>query len=194
MPSLEQRLRAIEAVTGTGGPWTQNELGMLAWMSAPSLLFVIEDEAEEKAERRWLHVHGKVAGRPSTPDGRGWVSTIGDGWHWGTTEKERHALLQRELLDLERLRALFPLHTAIQVWQAEADEDGWPPVHPVWNEHDTTFAAKLARERAKMAVHRGGSGVLAVEWRRQHPDWHRDMTPNEYDVWELGLMSGSLWL
>jgi hypothetical protein len=194
MSSLERRLSVIESVTGTGGRWTANEIGMLAWMAVPSLLFVIKDEAEEKAQRRWLHEHGKVAGRPSTPDGRGWVSTVGDGWHWDTTEDQRRSLAQRECHDLERLLALFPLHIAIPEWRAEPEKHGWPTVHPAWNEHDNTFAAKLARERAKMAAHRGGSGVLAVEWRRQHPDWHRDMTPDEYDVWELGLLSGSLWL
>jgi len=184
--SIERRLAVAEGVLGTARPWTASERGMLAWMSEPSPAVVIEAEARDKAQRRWLHTNNRVAGRPTTPDGRGWTVTVGDGWLRDTTDTERETLKRRELDDLQSLLRGFPLHAAIRVWLAESEEHGWPPLHPDGDED--SFSAKLARHRAMMAVHRAGRDPLAVEWRRLHPEWRAEMTPDEADTWEFSLV------
>jgi len=186
MPGLERRLNAIEAVTGPCGPWTANELGMLAWMSEPSLAVVIAQEAAEKAQRRWLHEHDKIAGRPTSPDGRGWTMTARDGWLWHTSETERAELTRREHGDLQLLLRRVPLHAAVRVWLAEAEEHGWPSLHP--DGYADAFADKLARHRAMMVVHRGGKDLIAAAWRRRNPGWRETLTPDEADAWDLALL------
>ncbi|CAN5761702.1 hypothetical protein BH23CHL4_BH23CHL4_29440 [soil metagenome] len=184
--SIDRRLTVAESVLGQSRPWTVQERSMFTWLSEPSLAVVVEKEARTKSERRWLHENNRVAGRPTTPDGRGWTMTVGDGWLWSTSDTERAELARREHGDLQSLLRLFSLHyAAIRVWLAEAEEHGWPRLHP--DGYEDNFVDKLARHRKMMAAHRGGKDPIAVEWRRQHPGWRAAMTPDEYDSWELTL-------
>jgi len=189
MSTPARRLAALEAAHGPSFViLTEREKAWLAWLDVSSLEVVLGEYAEHKAERRYLHDTGRRAGQPG-PNGRGWIVTTGDGWIWPTTDDERCERTVQELRVLLTLWGVTGVYEAIREWIEEADTTGWPELgmHP--NDYDA-FTARLAMHRAMMAVHRMSAQPLAQLWRHRRPEWRPDLTPAEYDAWEIDIQTG----
>jgi hypothetical protein len=182
----KRRLYTLETHAGRRD-WTARDHDWYGYLSGSSLRWVIEDWSEGKAERRWLHVNDRVAGRPG-PGGFGWVTTTGDGWHWETDEAERVELAAAERRELESLLTLYPLHAALAIWANEPDDEGWPVLHGSPDRY-ATFIARLHRERQRMASHRRADNRVARQWRQDHADWSEDMDPGDADAFDLALIA-----
>lgn len=172
MTTQERRLSSLEAQTGGNGPYSQNEDD---WMSSPPVLGAIFDTARVKAERRWLFAHGHPAF--GTDPWGGIVLGREHGWLWRTDEETRDVLILAEVEALDRLVPTMPFYDALREWCDDADR-----LVPYWQDVGyARFRDQLRRERASRAIH--------AEWQRRHPEWHPDFTEDEYDAWELGLLS-----
>lgn len=97
---------------------------------------------------------------------------------WRDLDDEQRRALMR--VERDRLEALFRLHApddAVRRWL-----DG---------EHDElsheTFVSELLHHRRRMADMRGADNERGRKWRRRHPDWRRDLSPDEYIAFELAL-------
>jgi hypothetical protein len=189
MPRIDRRLQRLTVVAARREELSERDESFLRWLSWTSLAVVLRETAKAKATRRWLAEHGRVAGRPLTPVGRGWLMTPGDGWHWDTDEGERERLTQRELDDLLDLTRSRSLHSAVRAWLMEAETNGWPVLRPppdnATYDPFVAFRERLAQHRAMMAVHRTFDDALVREWRRANPEWHPDMGADDLDRWEL---------
>jgi hypothetical protein len=189
MARLDGRIERLTVIARGREGLGDREESWLAYLSQSSLIAVLNEAAAAKAQRRWLHEHGRVAGRPMTPEGRGWYTTVGDGWHWDTDEAEREALTQRELDDLLDLTRSRSLHSAVRAWLMEAETDDWPVLRPppdsATYDPFVAFRERLAQHRAMMNVHRTFEAPIARAWRRQNPEWHPDMSADDFDRWEL---------
>ncbi len=187
MSGHSKRLGALETAKGYRQQWTLDDEGAFAWMTGPPLLTIIREYASKIAQRRWLHTHGKIAGRPMTEDGRGWYVTTGYGWHSHTGERERLEFTQAELDHLGELMGDSPFHQALQIWTNAPDENGWPSLQGSPDGY-AEFTGRVQREREMLAVHRSNAGRYGIEWRRRYPEWSPNMTAAEYDDWELRLL------
>jgi hypothetical protein len=128
MACLDGRIERLTVIARGREGLGDREESWLAYLGQSSLLAILTEAAEAKAERRWLHEHDRVAGQ--LMDGGGWYMTTGDGWVWHTNEAEREALTRRELADLQELVLPHGAHGAIRAWITEPDTNGWPIFSP----------------------------------------------------------------
>ncbi len=158
MANLERRLKRLETITPV--TLSAREVSYLQWLSTPSLVTVALQVAKDRAQRRVLHERGV----------RHWYSLSDD---------EREDLVRAELATLRSWDALH-------AWCDEPDSAGWPALSYPTNA--TSFQRRLAHHRAMLAVHRSANAPLGRAWRRAHPEWCRDMSPEAYDAWEHWLL------
>lgn len=179
-PTHSRRLDklAVQIAPTPTHTWNENQRGFYEWISTPSMLTVVKEFAKDKARRRCLHAANEVAG--SQHSGGSW--TIGNhsrSWY-GLTADERHQRIWRELEDLNQ-------GMPFTKWLEEGDAAGWPPL-PHTESTIASYLRRVAHDREMLAVHRSQANDLARAWRRDHPEWRRDMTPEEYHAWEITLI------
>lgn len=172
MNAYRRRLDDLEARTGHRA-WTADDEAHFRWLSSSSLVIVLGKFADLLAERRYLHLHG-------------------DGWdRLDERQRANRAAIERDAF-AALLRTCEDPHGAIRRWLAEPDTESWPALYPWLTMDYDAFTTRLTHERATLAVHRGADSPHGIEWRRRHPAWRPDFTPDQYDRWEASL--GTAWM
>lgn len=172
MGQLRQRITALEQQYGAGvAGLTPAEARTYRALSRAARVFTAQYWAYTFAERQYRQETGR------------------DDWY-ALPKEARYRRTLAHWARLCELEAALGAEAGLDEWLSEAEQAGWPPRTRDRPPMDrAAFEREVIEQRARDDRDRGGTGAVAVRWRRDHPDWRPDLSPAEADAFDEALIA-----